>query len=105
MRIAVHAVGRMKAGPERELADRYFDRFAKAGPSVGLEWMGVTETPESRAASAAERKREEAARLERLTADGAMLVLLDERGRSMGSEEFAGWLGKRSDGGQPYHRS
>ena len=35
MRIAIHAVGRMKAGPEKELADRYFDRFAKAGPAVG----------------------------------------------------------------------
>ena len=30
MKIAVHAVGRMKAGPERELADRYLDRFARA---------------------------------------------------------------------------
>lgn len=100
MRIAVHAVGRMKAGPERELADRYFDRFAKAGPAVGLEWTGITESPESRAVGAADRKREEAARLERLVADGAMLVLLDERGRSMGSEAFAGWLGKGRDGGQ-----
>ncbi|TIU43528.1 MAG: 23S rRNA (pseudouridine(1915)-N(3))-methyltransferase RlmH, partial [Mesorhizobium sp.] len=28
MKITVHAVGRMKTGPERELADRYFERFA-----------------------------------------------------------------------------
>lgn len=100
MRIVVHAVGRMKAGPERELADRYFDRFAKAGPAVGLEWAGVVETPESRSASAPERKREEAARLDRLLADGAALVLLDERGKNIGSEEFAAWLGKWRDRGQ-----
>jgi 23S rRNA (pseudouridine1915-N3)-methyltransferase len=100
MRIAVHAVGRMKAGPERELADRYFDRFGKAGPAVGLEWLGVTEMPESRASAAPDRKREEAGKLDRLVADGTELVLLDERGRSMGSEDFAGWLSKRSDSGQ-----
>ncbi len=100
MRIIVHAVGRMKAGPERELADRYFDRFAKAGPAVGLEWAGIVETPESRSASAPERKREEAARLDRILADGAALVLLDERGKSIGSEDFTAWLGTWRDKGQ-----
>lgn len=100
MRIAIHAVGRMKAGPEKELADRYFDRFAKAGPAVGLDWAGVSETPESRAGGAVERKREEAARLDKVMADGAALVLLDERGRSLGSEDFAAWLGARRDSGQ-----
>ena len=42
MKIIVHAVGRMKAGPERELAARYFDRFAKTGAAIGLEFSGVT---------------------------------------------------------------
>lgn len=46
MKILVHAVGRMKAGPERELAERYFERFAKNGPAVGLEFAGVTEIAE-----------------------------------------------------------
>ena len=100
MRIVVHAVGRMKAGPERELAVRYFDRFAKAGPPVGFEWEGVVETPESRAASATERKRDEATKLDRMLADGAALVLLDERGKNIGSEDLAGWLGKWRDNGQ-----
>ena len=100
MRIVVHAVGRMKAGPERELADRYFDRFAKAGPAVGLEWAGIVETPESRSSSAAERKREEASKLDRMLADGAVLVLLDERGKNIGSEEFTVRLGKWRDKGQ-----
>ena len=35
MLVAVHAVGRMKAGPEQELAARYLDRFAKGGPAGG----------------------------------------------------------------------
>ena len=41
MLVAVHAVGRMKAGPEQELAARYLDRFAKSGPAVGLELSGI----------------------------------------------------------------
>ena len=60
MLVAVHAVGRMKAGPEQELAARYLDRFAKSGPAVGLEFSGVVEIAEGRAQSADERRRDEA---------------------------------------------
>ena len=100
MKIAVHAVGRMKAGPERELADRYLDRLAKAGPTVGLEWAGLTEIQESRGASAVDRKRDEAQKLDAALVSGAMLVTLDERGRSLDSEAFATWIGERRDNGQ-----
>ena len=51
MKMSVHAVGRMKAGPEKELADRYFERFAKSGPAIGLEFAGIAEIAESRAQS------------------------------------------------------
>lgn len=99
MRIAVHAVGRMKSGPERELGERYFDRFAKSGKSLGLEFSGVLETPESRAQTAPERMREEAARL-RGAAEGTALVLLDQRGRNIGSQEFADRIAGFRDGGE-----
>lgn len=99
MRIAVHAVGRMKAGPERELADRYFDRFAKSGPGIGLEFAGVTETPESRARSADERRREEARKLGSLS-EGAALILLDERGKNFTSTQFAARIAALRDGGR-----
>lgn len=99
MRIAVHAVGRMKAGPEKELADRFFDRFARSGPAVGLEFSGVCETPESRARSAGERKREEAERLRGQLVPGAALILLDERGKNIASEAFAEKIAALRDGG------
>ncbi|MVA96294.1 23S rRNA (pseudouridine(1915)-N(3))-methyltransferase RlmH [Nitratireductor sp. CAU 1489] len=99
MRIAVHAVGRMKAGPEAELADRFFGRFAKIGPPVGLEWAGLAETVESRATGPTERKREEAARLSALLEPGSVLLLLDERGKSQGSEDLARWIAKTRDDG------
>lgn len=99
MRIAVHAVGRMKAGPEAELADRFFDRLAKTGPSVGLEWAGLCETAESRAGTASARKREEAARLTTLLEPGSALLLLDERGKAQGSQDLARWIATTRDDG------
>ena len=100
MRIAVHAVGRMKAGPEKELADRFFDRFSKSGPAVGLEFSGVQETPESRARNADERKREEAEKLRGQLGPGTALLLLDERGKSISSEALAEKIGALRDNGQ-----
>ena len=100
MRLSVHAVGRMKAGPEKELADRYFERFSKSGPAIGLEFSGLVEIPESRAQSAAERKREEAERLGQQLAAGSALILLDERGKSISSQDFAGRIAALRDGGR-----
>ena len=100
MKIAIHAVGRMKAGPERELADRYLDRFAKSGPAVGLEFSGVVEIAEGRGQTASERRREEGQKLQSALQAGSALILLDERGRSFSSEEFAGRMGLLRDGGR-----
>lgn len=100
MKISVFAVGRMKAGPEKELADRYFERFAKSGPAIGLEFSGIAETPESRAQSAVERKREESDRLKQHLASGAALILLDERGKNIASEDFATRIAALRDGGR-----
>lgn len=99
MKVVVHAVGRMKAGPERDLAGRYFDRFGKAGPQVGLEWGGVTEIAESATQSAADRRREEAERLSVRLGAGCALLLLDERGRNLGSAELANWFAGVRDNG------
>lgn len=100
MRISLFAVGRLKSGPERELAERYLDRFAKTGPAVGLEYGKLTEINESRAGNAETRKREEAAHLEKLIADGAPMILLDERGKALDSPAFADLLGTMRDAGK-----
>lgn len=101
MRLSVHAVGRMKAGPERELADRYFGRLSKAGPPIGLEFSGVAEIAESRARTVDERRREEAAALDAYRGDAA-LILLDERGKNLGSEDFSRRIGDLRDSGRKH---
>ncbi len=101
MKIAVYAVGRMKAGPEKELADRYFDRFAKSGPAIGLEFSGVGEFPESRAARRC--RTPPRGSTEAAGAAGARrrcLFLLDERGKNISSEQFSEKIAGFRDGGQ-----
>ncbi len=100
MRISLFAVGRLKAGPEKDLASRYLDRLAKAGPAIGLELSKLVEVQESRAANAETRKREEASLLEKALPEGAVLVLLDERGKALDSEAFAEVIGRYRDNGK-----
>ncbi|CAN7538612.1 23S rRNA (pseudouridine(1915)-N(3))-methyltransferase RlmH [Aminobacter sp. LjRoot7] len=100
MKVWVHAVGRMKAGPEKELADRYLDRFSKSGGPLGLDFSGVTEIAESRAQTVDERRREEADRLRAQMAAGTALILLDERGKNLSSQQFADKMSSLRDGGQ-----
>ncbi len=99
MRIAVHAVGRMKAGPEQDLAARYFDRFAKSGGAISLDFAGIAEIAESRAANSAERKRAETGQLIAALPAGSALIILDERGRNLGSEEIAARIAGMRDAG------
>lgn len=100
MRISLFAVGRLKSGPEKDLASRYLDRFSKAGPAVGLEFSRLIEVPESRASNADTRKKEEAAILQKSLPEGGLLVLLDERGKSMDSESFAQMIDRFNDSGK-----
>ncbi|MEX3011638.1 23S rRNA (pseudouridine(1915)-N(3))-methyltransferase RlmH [Hoeflea sp. TYP-13] len=100
MRVTIYAVGRLKAGPERELAARYVDRFSKTGAAQGLSFTRIIELPESRASNAATRKREEYAALQKQLPADSIVVALDERGRTPDSNEFAGMLGKWCDAGR-----
>ncbi|RYE72666.1 MAG: 23S rRNA (pseudouridine(1915)-N(3))-methyltransferase RlmH [Oxalobacteraceae bacterium] len=100
MRIAIGAVGRMKSGPERDLVSRYLDRAVASGKPLALTGFDVFELNESRAGSAASRKVEEAKGLRSVLPDG-ILVTLDERGKSIGSEAFSSLLQRWRDEGRP----
>lgn len=93
MRITIAAVGRMKAGPERELLDRYLDRAAKQGRALGVTRVEVREIVESRSPRPETRKEEEAAALLAGLAEATRLIALDEGGRHLTSEAFADDLG------------
>ena len=92
MRIVIAAVGRLKQGPERELAERYRKRAADAGRGVGLTAFDVIEIRESRADNVGRRMLEESIAIANLIPERAVTVLLDERGESVSSASFAGHL-------------
>jgi 23S rRNA (pseudouridine1915-N3)-methyltransferase len=91
MRLTIAAIGRLKAGPERDLAARYVDRVSKAGKALGLT-LAVREFAESRATTAELRKDQEAALILGAVPAGAALVALDEKGKSVDSRAFAGLI-------------
>jgi len=97
MRIMVIAIGRLKQGPERELADRYAARFDDAGRKLGFRGLEVREIPESRARDAATRIAEEATAIAALMPEKSVLVALDEHGDSIDSSTFARHLGRWRD--------
>jgi 23S rRNA (pseudouridine1915-N3)-methyltransferase len=92
MRVAIAAVGRLKSGPERDLAERYLKRTAQVGRSLGLTGFDIIEIRESRADNAARRMLEESIAIANVIPERAVTVLLDERGESMPSAAFAGRL-------------
>ena len=61
MRLLVIAIGRLKQGPERELAERYRERIDDIGRKLGFRGLEVHEMAESRARDATSRIAEEAA--------------------------------------------
>ena len=92
MRVMIAAVGRLKSGPERDLAERYLKRAVQTGRSVGLTGLDVIEIRESRADNTARRMLEESIAIANVIPDRAVTVLMDERGESMPSAAFAGRL-------------
>jgi 23S rRNA (pseudouridine1915-N3)-methyltransferase len=99
MRLLVVSIGRLKQGPERELAERYRERFDDIGRKLGFRGLEIHEIPESRARDAATRIAEEAAAISAAIPEKSALVALDERGKSVDSATFAQQLGRWRDEG------
>jgi len=93
MRLVVISIGRLKQGPERELAERYRKRFDDIGRKLGFRGLEIQEIPESRARDAATRMTDEATAISAAIPAKSVLVALDERGESIDSAAFARHLG------------
>jgi 23S rRNA (pseudouridine1915-N3)-methyltransferase len=96
MRLHLCAVGRLRQGPERDLVDDYTTRFERTGRPLGLGPLSEHEV-EDRKGGGIEA---EADLLARTVPAGALMVVLDERGRVLSSPEFADHLAKWRDGGR-----
>ncbi len=92
MRVVIAAVGRLKQGPERELAAAYRKRAEAVGRASGLREIEIVEIRESRAQDTERRRVEESIAIANVLPEGASIVILDEHGESVDSQKFAALL-------------
>jgi 23S rRNA (pseudouridine1915-N3)-methyltransferase len=96
MRLHVCAVGRLRVGPERDLVDDYTTRFDRTGRPLGLGPLTEHEVEDKKGGG----MEAEAELLARALPTGAVLSVLDERGKVMSSPDFADQLARWRDGGR-----
>ncbi|HEY2529066.1 MAG TPA: 23S rRNA (pseudouridine(1915)-N(3))-methyltransferase RlmH [Xanthobacteraceae bacterium] len=92
MRVLIAAVGRLKQGPERELASSYRKRAEQIGRACGLRDIDIIEVRESRAHDPERRRVEESIAIANVVPEGATVVMLDERGANLDSVALAALL-------------
>jgi 23S rRNA (pseudouridine1915-N3)-methyltransferase len=81
LRLLIAAVGRVKSGALADLQSEYLKRLSGS--------IGITEVEERRTLSPAERKAREAELLLAALPEDALIVALDERGKTLASAAFA----------------
>jgi 23S rRNA (pseudouridine1915-N3)-methyltransferase len=99
VRITLICIGRLKAGPERELFERYYARLKTTARSAGVTDVDVREIDESKARRPEDRREDEAAALFKALGPRDLLVVLDERGESPSSEAWAADIARARDAG------
>jgi len=95
LRIVIAAVGRLRGGPEQDLFSDYRTRFGRTGRQLGLGPLDCVEVEAKKSSPATE-----APLLARAVPEGATRVVLDERGRMLGSPDLARQLADWRDEGQ-----
>ena len=101
MEVVIEAVGRLKAGPERELCERYLGRARKSGRALGLRGFAVEEVAESRAVRAKDRLAEEERVLLQRIERGDRVVCLAIDGDLTDSDSLAASLAKDAGSAVP----
>jgi len=96
VKLSLIVVGRLRKGPESEMIDDYLKRFDRIGRSMGLGPVSVVEVEDKKGGG----KAGEANLLKKALPEGAVLVVMDERGRLLKSPEFAQKLAGWRDQGQ-----
>jgi len=96
MRVQLCAVGRLRKGPELALFEDYQTRFDRTGRALGLGPLTLSEVEDRKGGGMAA----EADLLRRALPDGAVLCVLDERGKVTSSPDFANRLAAWRDQGR-----
>jgi 23S rRNA (pseudouridine1915-N3)-methyltransferase len=95
-RCTISAVGRLRAGPEKDLIDDYAQRFDRTGRTLGLGPLSIAEVEDKKNGGMAT----EAVLLRGAIPNGSVMVTLDERGKLLKSPDFARKLANWRDEGR-----
>lgn len=96
MRLMLCAVGRLRAGPERALVNDYLQRLDRIGRPLNLGPLTEREVEDKRGGGMTA----ETALLLKALPEGAALCVLDERGKTLSSPDFAAHLAAWRDTGR-----
>jgi 23S rRNA (pseudouridine1915-N3)-methyltransferase len=99
LKLSIAAIGRLKTGPEKLMADDYAKRIEVLGRKAGITSLKIGEWAESQNQGVKQRLDEEAQILWSAVPQGATTFVLDERGKSLPSEDFAAKIRKCADQG------
>ncbi len=99
MKLVVLGVGRLKSGPEKELAADYQARIPPMGKKCGVTDLTIRDIAESQLPNAEQRMKAEADWLWGQVPQGATTIILDERGTSLDSVAFSKLIGGSADRG------
>ncbi len=94
MKLVIIAVGKIKAEYAQNGCQLFIDRIRRYLPIDVVETRDVKRRNKG---PVDQYKSEEAKAIEAAIPRGAFVVVLDERGRSMASRDFASWIQKRRD--------
>jgi 23S rRNA (pseudouridine1915-N3)-methyltransferase len=95
LKFQVLAIGKLKTGPERELTADYHGRIETIRKKSGVTALDVREFSESQLPTVDARMKAEAEVLSGAVLPGADVFVLDERGKAVSSEAFAGMIEQR----------
>jgi 23S rRNA (pseudouridine1915-N3)-methyltransferase len=101
LRLQLLAIGKLKSGPEKLLAEDYTGRIEQIRRKSGITQFDVKVFSESVLASKEQRMKAEAQELRGALAGGAETILLDERGKTMSSAALSDLIGKKANTGVP----
>ena len=99
MKLHILAIGRLKAGPELALCDDYLKRAQGLGRSCGVTDIQARDFPESKLPEAKGRMAAERSLLSDAAPPSSFTIVLDERGKALSSEDFAGLFQRHLDQG------
>lgn len=95
IRITICAVGRLRKGPERQLVDDYLARATKTGRALGIGPITETEVEDKNSQG----KLAEGLLLQDAIPQNAVILCLDERGKTLSSPQFSNKIASWRDDG------